>query len=412
MRTIHQKIYYTFNFQMLSDKTTIIEATKMLNMNDEEILADFSQTRNLKKISKKTYRHTIKVYTTHQQKTLQELLDEAEQEEEQGTRWKHRTLKKRLIEFRNHLHQEYLDNTAKNHFSRILSIYRHYEIEIHELPPISRNNIRLQTPINFKDLPDKDIIKQAAKITTPLMRALILLMSSSGCARREVMNMTIQDYLNATRQYHQTDDIYIAISRMKDRDDIIPMFHIKRQKTNKYYTTFCSPEANSEIINYLLTRKKDLVNDDPLFKMHEVYLNTHFKIINETMGLGKVGSFNRFRSHMLRKFHASQLYNDGVSLEIVDALQGRGKDSTRSSYFMEDPEKLREVYVKHLNAVTINLDVNNLDLKSPEYIRLETENMENLEKLESYESMFEKLDARLKKLEKEDVNYDDVEELF
>lgn len=98
---------------------------------------------------------------------------------------------------------------------------------------------------------------------------------------------------------------------------------------------------------------------------------------------------------MLRKFHASQLYNDGMSLEDVDSLQGRGKDSTHSSYFMDDPEKLREKYIEHMNAITINLDVNNLDIKSPEYLKLETENKE----LSSYvDEQSQKIDDILKRV--------------
>lgn len=72
---------------------------------------------------------------------------------------------------------------------------------------------------------------------------------------------------------------------------------------------------------------------------------------------------------MLRKFHASQLFNDNCSIEFVDALQGRGKDATHSSYFMEDPEKLREEYINHLDCLMINW--NNITYKSPEYLELE-----------------------------------------
>ena len=71
---------------------------------------------------------------------------------------------------------------------------------------------------------------------------------------------------------------------------------------------------------------------------------------------------------MLRKFHASQLFNDNCSIEFVDALQGRGKDATHSSYFMEDPEKLREEYINHLDCLMINW--NNITYKSPEYLSL------------------------------------------
>ena len=103
---------------------------------------------------------------------------------------------------------------------------------------------------------------------------------------------------------------------------------------------------------------------------------------------------------MLRKYHASQLYNHGMSMDEIDELQGRGKDQTRTSYFMEDPSRLREKYIEHMNAVTINLDVNNLDIKSPEFIQLETENQEKSEKIENYENLIVNIDERLQSLEK------------
>ena len=85
------------------------------------------------------------------------------------------------------------------------------------------------------------------------------------------------------------------------------------------------------------------------------YWNKYFNSINNELNLGKVGEYNRFRSHMLRKFHASSLYNynNGLSLSEIDALQGRGKNSTHSSYFMENPQKLREKYINSLNALII-----------------------------------------------------------
>lgn len=43
-------------------------------------------------------------------------------------------------------------------------------------------------------------------------------------------------------------------------------------------------------------------------------------------GLGKIGPYNRFRSNMLRKFHVSSLYNDGMSLDDVNDLQGKAKN--------------------------------------------------------------------------------------
>ena len=56
---------------------------------------------------------------------------------------------------------------------------------------------------------------------------------------------------------------------------------------------------------------------------------------------------------MLRKFHASRLYNDGLSIDKIDALQGRAKDNTHKAYFKESSEALKELYIEHLDAIRI-----------------------------------------------------------
>ena len=58
---------------------------------------------------------------------------------------------------------------------------------------------------------------------------------------------------------------------------------------------------------------------------------------------------------MIRKFHASTLYNDGMSIDDVDSLQGRSKDSTHQSYFMEDPILLKKKYQEHLECLLLEV---------------------------------------------------------
>nr|WP_278823564.1 hypothetical protein [Methanobrevibacter smithii] len=58
-----------------------------------------------------------------------------------------------------------------------------------------------------------------------------------------------------------------------------------------------------------------------------------FEMINDTLGIGRVRRYLRFRSHMLRKFHASALYNDGMSIDKVNDLQGKAKKQNRCSIF-------------------------------------------------------------------------------
>lgn len=360
---------------MLFKKQYKKQKRKVQNMKtNEEILKGIHETKIHSPATKRIYRYATNVYCKQQQSTLPELLLEADTEEEQGVRWKDRTLKKRLLNFRQYLITNYTKNTVHSYFNAIQSIYKYYEIEIGTLPSLNTKTLNIPEPINYTDLPTKDIIKKSLNIADILMKAIILFMSSSGCAKRETLNLTIQDFIDATKDYHKKNNIYEIIPILQDRDDVIPTFRLKRQKTNKYYYTFCSPEAVTAILNYLITVEIELKPTDNLFKIHSDYLTTSFMNLNKKLHLGKKGSYNRLRSHMLRKFHASQLYNSGLSLEEVDALQGRRKDSTHRAYFMEDPQKLREKYIEHLDCLTINLDVNNLDIKSEEFIELENEN--------------------------------------
>lgn len=326
-----------------------------MNSKDKEIINEFIKVRNLNKRTIYGYNNAIKLYTNFNNMSLSELLKEAENDEENGVRWKNRKIKQRLLNFRVFLQRHYLISTVKVHFQRILTIYRHFEIEIHNLPPINLKNTNKLKPIMFEDLPTKEIIEEAINITNPLMKAIILFISSSGCARQETLNITIQDFIEATREYHNSEDIYEIITILIKRNDVIPTFKLKRQKTNKFYFTFCSPEAVSFILDYLIISKRKLRNEDKLFKTNLDYLNGYFNEINETLNLGKVRKYNRFRSHMLRKFHASALYNheNGLSLEEIDALQGRGKNNTHSSYFMENPRNLKEKYINSLKSILI-----------------------------------------------------------
>ena len=326
-----------------------------MNSKDKEIMNGFIKVRNLNKRIIDGYNNAIKLYTNFNNMSLSELLKEAEKDEEKGIRWKNRKIKMRLLNFRVFLQNNYLISTAKVHFQRILTIYRHFEIEIHNLPQINLKNANKLKPIMFEDLPTKEIIKDAINITNPIMQAIILFISSSGCARQETLNITIQDFIDATREYHDSDDIYEIITILIKRDDIVPTFKLKRQKTNKFYYTFCSPEAVTYILYYLIISKRKLKNEDKLFKTNLDYLNNYFNEINESLNLGKVRKYNRFRSHMLRKFHASILYNheNGLSLEEIDALQGRGKNNTHASYFMENPKNLKEKYINSLKSILI-----------------------------------------------------------
>ena len=359
-------------------------------MNDEQLLDEIHIVNNHSKATREAYQKAAKLYTSHTEKSLYELIQEAEQEENEGVRWKHCSVRRRLISYRKFLLDNYSYNSFRTFFSPIINIYKYYDIEIYDLPKLNHKAIKKSKPLNFRDLPDKEIIRKAIGISSPLIKAVILFMCSSGCAVQETVNLTVGDYLKSISDYTNKTNVFEAINEISQRDDIVPTWDIWRQKTNKYYTTYSSPESVVAINSYLISRPDDFTNESRLFKYNKNYIQTRFIRINNELNLGKVGDngYNRFRTHMLRKFHASALYNEGMSLDTVNDLQGKAKSRTDQAYFMINPEDLKYEYIKHLPAVTISQEVEKLSIKSPEYIKMENEN-------KSYKEQMDELNGKL-----------------
>lgn len=319
---------------------------------DYNIIHRIYMERNVKKKTGETYFQTINHYTILFNQSFTSLTELYLDEEEEIV-WKKRTLKKHLIQYRNYLYNKYLPVTAKIYFSRLLTILRHLEIEIGTLPLLNTKNNNELPPITYENLLTRDELKEAYNVSNPLMKAIILFEISSGCARRETLNLTIQDYLEANNV--NIIDKPVKSLLLKVNPGNIPCFRIKRQKTNKYYFTYCTPQANQEILDYLINREDKLTLDSPVFDCNLYYWNLYFNNINEQLNLGKARKYNRFRSHMLRKYHASTLYNNGMSMEDIDNLQGRSKDNVHRAYFMEDPDLLKRKYMNFMDCLLLEV---------------------------------------------------------
>ena len=363
----------------------------MLNPRDEELLQTLCLERNIMHSTMVRYRTIIHYYTISQGLPLYELIQEAENEEDQGIRLKNRTIKKRLIHHRNYLinTRNYSLVTVQKTMTGLRTIYNHFEIELPKLPQLNNKNVKKYETIYYNDLPTKDLIKKAVNHSKPLMKAIILFITSSGCARAETTSITLQDFITATSEYHHSTDIYDVIEELKTKEDIIPIFHIKRLKTNNYYYTFCSPEATKAILDYLETRTDQLRPEGQLFKINKNYLNVKFKELNDQLGGHSKGCYSLLRTHMLRKFHASNLARgeNGLTLDEIDSLQGRCKDNVRQSYYFDDPKELRKKYIQNIDKVTILDKVHTITIDSPEVARLK----EKADKIDELEKLVKKI---------------------
>ena len=316
-------------------------------MMSEELLKRFCSNRNIKYSTLKSYRSAIAKYEFFHDMDMGSLMDEAIVEEDEGISLKNRKIKGRLLDFRSFLLDSGLAiSTVRTYFSRIKTFYRHFEIELPYLNDIKFDEEYLSS---YYDLPTRGDIRKVCSISSNAFRALVLFISSSGCAKAETLSLTVGDFVKASDDYHDGGSIDDVLNCLIGRRDIVPAFYLKRIKTNKFYYAFCSPEASHHIVKYLISRK-GLSLDDRLFDFTDSSLIYSFKKVNDKLDMGFVGRYRFFRSHALRKFHAS---NIDLSADIVDELQGRGKTRVREAYMKTNPRRLKEIYIGAMHNVMV-----------------------------------------------------------
>jgi len=308
------------------------------------LIKKYSSDKNIKASTMEGYTSAIKKYEQFHSKSIEDLLEEAKGEE--ALPLNKRKIKRRLIDFRKYLLKSDLSNrSAKTYFSKIKAFYRYHDVE---LPDIANVKYEKDYQINYKDLPTKEHIKKAVEISEVGLQAMILFMASSGTAKAETLSLTVGDFIKATDSYHNNDSIADILNNLENKT-IVPTFYLKRIKTNKYYYTFCTPEAASYIVKYLKSRPA-LKKSSKLFDYSSSAVTAKFREINDSNGWGFRGRYRFFRPHALRKFHAS---NINLSAELVDELQGRGRSEVHDAYIKTRPEALKKSYKNKMANVEI-----------------------------------------------------------
>ena len=176
-------------------------------------LEKYSRERNIKKSTFKGYESSLKKYEEFNKMTIDDLLEEAMNEE--VIPLKNRMLKKRLIEFRYYLLNSNLTpKTSRTYFSKVISFYRHYEIEIPNLPKVSYDK---NYETNYLDLPRHKDIRQALDISSILMKAIILFMASSGTSKAETLSLTVEHFIDGTKNYHSGGSIKEILNELENK---------------------------------------------------------------------------------------------------------------------------------------------------------------------------------------------------
>lgn len=339
-------------------------------MKDEEYLLDIQDIRNISDATLKKYREDLKHYTTYTEMSLDELLKEAEEEEDNAVRKRKRKIKTHLLGFQRYLKEDLdlQDSTVRSIMSRVKAFYRTYDID---LPQIKTQHVEQTETI--QDIPTIEHIRKAASTSNLKHRAIILFMASSGTGSKETLNLIVQDFIDATREYHHEVDPKQALTVLKNKKNVIPTFYLKRFKTGHKYYTFCSPEATEAIVDFLQSSKKELKGENQLFDITQISLVKMFSRANDKYGWGWKKTRRFFHAHSMRMFFATQLTKAGLDYLIIQWLSGRAVPATTATYFKPSPDKLKKEYMKVVDKVSIS-KVDVYDVKSEEFAHLEETN--------------------------------------
>ena len=390
-----------------------------------KILQQFFTERGSSQATQDHYNAAVNHYCHLNSMTLEELIQEADNEEEAGVRWKNRKIRERLIAFRTYLYEKKSEGTAKLYLNNIKTLYRHFEIELQSLPRFNSHQINKTYEMSYEDILTKKEITDAYYESNNVGKCIILFLMSSGYSKTDMLNLTVFDFMEACKSYYTSDELIEQLYELKEVDCIIPIFRDDRQKTSKKFTTFCSPEAASHIIQYLIGRDakikmaydeadddEDLPSEldicDKLFDISKSHLSYSFRVINKKLNAGATGEdYSRFRCHMLRKFHATTLLNMSEidwTVNEIDTLQGRSQDKTHRAYFHNNADALKEKYVASVDELMLFRSIHSIDEEAYEKLRTENnfykkEIIKNETKLEEQQKTISKILENQKELE-------------
>ena len=266
--------------------------------------------------------------------------------------------------------------------------------------------------MSYEDVLTKSELIDGYHEANNVTKCIILFASSSGLSKVDIFKLTVGNFIEACGV--KDDEILDQLNEIKNTKNLIPCFKGFRQKTNKAFITFCSPEATHHIAQYLIGRDakirlahekgdgaySQLCADDKLFDISETHFSKCLKEINEKLNFGNVGKNSKFRCHMLRKFHATTLVNieNGFTVEEIDTLQGRSQDKTHRAYFHNSREKLYKKYVDCVDELMLFQSIHEVDKTAFE--KMQRENVEYKNKLEVQERTINEIIQNQRELEK------------
>lgn len=309
--------------------------------------------------SMSTYMSAVHAYEKFHNMKIEELLNEALQEQEDKVPNHKLKVYDRILNFRNYNIKRLVGRSVTTYESIIKQCYSNARVIIPPLPRINHKLLLKNPPIEFEDFLTKYEIKKAISLLSLPIQARIMVMVEGGLSNEECETLTLQQFLDDLYPYHQETDPRKALSYLANKNHChLWCTKLTRVKTGKPYYAVVSPEVVQKIA---LAKLKEKKLKPKLLTNNKHYFRKKLSDINDNYGYGYAGGHRRLRPHMLRKFHATYIsssvldYGEESALRNyeVDELQGRGTTQVQDAYIKTTKVRQKLLYAKIINNVSL-----------------------------------------------------------
>ena len=317
--------------------------------------------------TKRSYFQTITKYENFIGASIEEAIEEALEEQSNGTPFHKLSVIDKIEDFQDHLIEEGLViGTIKNHITTLKTIYGRNRVKLPYIETINPKIVKRREYIEFKDILTKDEIKMALNYMTLPSQARTLVMVQGGLSNEECEHLTTRAFIDELYKYHQCDDDIDALKWLADvNHPVIWVTKLIRWKTKKPYYGIIGAEAVNKIAEAKLYEKTLAKNrgkiPPKLLSQNKDSFARACRRVNKKCGFGLVAEESKFRSHNLRRFHGTYIRGSHLSYEEqsilslseINELQGRGKTSTEDTYIKSNPLEQKLLYAKVMNQVML-----------------------------------------------------------
>ncbi|KAF5031755.1 hypothetical protein DSECCO2_624450 [anaerobic digester metagenome] len=334
----------------------------------------FIQTKPRKTGTQIKYARDLKLYVRCIGKSLEELVNEAREEQLSRPWMDGRSLPKYFNNFINFLEERGITPySQKLAIATVKHFYKTFEVDC---PSMTVDGVPENYYILYEDLPQFYDLRRLISVSNSRYRALFSFMSSSAMNYSDATSISVRELILAvnyffkiTKQETRVNDLDGLYELRKKKVQIIPVWRMWRIKTSKMHITFSSSESLNFILDYF-KEHPPLYEEVPIFRTHRTQETMKYNSVNKYLAeknkkLGwnskRIGTYHYVTSKTFRTFFANEMEDEEIFEKHIRAMMGHKFPGVTQNYFKANVVKMLKSYLKGVHRLTFLEEVTVID---------------------------------------------------